>query len=747
MMLATAALAAAVVVAPVGDPRPTIVELARAGETGPALSSLEQAVERANGADELGLELLRGDLLERVDRPRDAIEAYARVLAGHPGLAPWARYRMALAQERLGHPEVAAGLVATLLAGETPETLVDPALDLLDRTLAAGGDCRVLRGVERERLSGSRRRRRELMDLRCLARDASPGGLVDAVRDYLAADHGDAFAWEALMLLDGETALDRHRTTSLLLGLAAHRHRDFERALGLLAPWIDRGLEGPFDALGRDAAYAAARAEFWRGDFAAAARRFERIAGAARSSDERGDALHQLGRARELAGDTDAAFASFDRAYFEAPHGEWAGASLLSALRIEYLRGDVPAARRRLSVLASSSAFSPTLARGAIFLATSELVRGRPAGVATLLALAARTREHSEVEVAYWRGRLHEALGERDRALDEYLRVARERPFHPLAGAARRRVAAPPLAAAAAERARALASSADADALWRASFLAPEPGDRRAFVRRGTEGLAGAAATAPWVASGLLAVRDWPLWRSPSNQPEDLLVALGLAELAPEAIPRSFPLQRAEVGLTGAALLVDGPRARSGVAIAETVFSRRPRGLPLEWVSGEFLATLYPRPWRELTASQAAAHGVDADLLTAIVREESRFDPEAVSPAAARGLTQLVLPTARRLAHSAGLPEIALADLRQPALSVALGAAHLAELERRFQGEATAISAAYNAGEEQTALWMRYCLSSEPEELLAKIGFGETRSYVTRVLESRNAYRFLATLP
>jgi soluble lytic murein transglycosylase-like protein len=56
------------------------------------------------------------------------------------------------------------------------------------------------------------------------------------------------------------------------------------------------------------------------------------------------------------------------------------------------------------------------------------------------------------------------------------------------------------------------------------------------------------------------------------------------------------------------------------------------------------------------------------------------------------------------------------------------------------------MAAAYNAGEEQTAVWQRFCHTAEPEELLAKIGFGETRAYVARVLESRNAYRALAAV-
>lgn len=51
--------------------------------------------------------------------------------------------------------------------------------------------------------------------------------------------------------------------------------------------------------------------------------------------------------------------------------------------------------------------------------------------------------------------------------------------------------------------------------------------------------------------------------------------------------------------------------------------------------------------------------------------------------------------------------------------------------------------AAYNAGEAQAELWLRYCFTQEPEEFLSKIGFRETRAYVLRVLESYAHYREL----
>ena len=76
--------------------------------------------------------------------------------------------------------------------------------------------------------------------------------------------------------------------------------------------------------------------------------------------------------------------------------------------------------------------------------------------------------------------------------------------------------------------------------------------------------------------------------------------------------------------------------------------------------------------------------------------------------------------------------------------------AYLAELERHFGAGAAArplAVAAYNAGEDQAALWRRYCQTAEPEEYLAKVGFRETRAYLVRVLESRAQYASLYPLP
>ncbi len=379
----------------------------------------------------------------------------------------------------------------------------------------------------------------------------------------------------------------------------------------------------------------------------------------------------------------------------------------------------------------------------------SSLARGRGDDVRPLLDLADRTRAASDQEIAYWRGRFEELHGSPQRAVEDYLHALESRPFHPFARAARSRLDDPALLHAAEQRARQLAHTEDPLDLWRAAQLTHDADERAHWVEKGRLLLSRSGATKPWLQGGSLDVPAWPVWGAISpERAEDQLAALGLLDEVPGATSRYFSLSDPLTGLTGALLLGrDRSTTRKSIAIAETIFRHRPRQVPFDWVAADWIGLLYPLPWPQAIRGQAAAHGLDPAFLAAIVREESRFDPRAVSTAAARGLSQLVLPTARRLAREAGVPTPRARDLSDPVLSILLGSTYLAELSRRFRGEPTAVAAAYNAGEDQTALWQHSCYTTDPLELLSKIGFGETRAYVTRVLESRAVYRLLGLRP
>ena len=123
------------------------------------------------------------------------------------------------------------------------------------------------------------------------------------------------------------------------------------------------------------------------------------------------------------------------------------------------------------------------------------------------------------------------------------------------------------------------------------------------------------------------------------------------------------------------------------------------------------------------------------------MRQESRFDREAASPAAARGLVQLTLPAAGEAARELNEEPPAYSELYDPARSIRLGARTLRSLLDRFHGDAALAASAYNSGAGQTVLWSGGGSDRPAEALLAAISYAETRNYVRRVLANRRAYR------
>ncbi|MCS6879668.1 MAG: lytic transglycosylase domain-containing protein [Geminicoccaceae bacterium] len=139
---------------------------------------------------------------------------------------------------------------------------------------------------------------------------------------------------------------------------------------------------------------------------------------------------------------------------------------------------------------------------------------------------------------------------------------------------------------------------------------------------------------------------------------------------------------------------------------------------------------------------------VEPALLLAVARQESQFDPRAVSPAGARGLMQLMPATARLVARELGLRFDQNALLDQPSYNVRLGAFYLASQIERF-GEPALALAAYNAGPGRVLAWLDR--NGDPRgagrhallDWIERIPFSETRNYVQRVLEAVEIYRRL----
>ncbi len=150
----------------------------------------------------------------------------------------------------------------------------------------------------------------------------------------------------------------------------------------------------------------------------------------------------------------------------------------------------------------------------------------------------------------------------------------------------------------------------------------------------------------------------------------------------------------------------------------------------------------FPRAFSDVVEREAKKNSIPSALAYAVMREESAFDPEAVSPAKAFGLMQLIVPTARKVAKDVGLAydEAALA---RPETNVALGCRFLAELRAKFPVNPSLAISAYNAGPGAPVRWIAARESDDFDLWVEQIPFEETKKYTKRVLASYAAYAFL----
>jgi soluble lytic murein transglycosylase len=153
----------------------------------------------------------------------------------------------------------------------------------------------------------------------------------------------------------------------------------------------------------------------------------------------------------------------------------------------------------------------------------------------------------------------------------------------------------------------------------------------------------------------------------------------------------------------------------------------------------------YPVMFRTELLRFAKMRKVDPRFLLAIMKQESSFRPRAKSPAAARGLLQLVYDTALKYNKKAGYPNLKPDDLYDPTVNIAIGSLYIADLKDQFGGVYEAIAASYNGGEDNAARWLNRSKPKEPAIFASEVGFAETKNYVFKVMNNYRVYRELYT--
>jgi soluble lytic murein transglycosylase len=153
---------------------------------------------------------------------------------------------------------------------------------------------------------------------------------------------------------------------------------------------------------------------------------------------------------------------------------------------------------------------------------------------------------------------------------------------------------------------------------------------------------------------------------------------------------------------------------------------------------------MYPVPYPVQVLEHAARYDLPPHLVYAMIREESRFDRNAVSRAGAVGLMQLMPETGRYVARELEIPNWGDESLLDPEINLAFGVWYASSLMGVSGEDYLRMLAAYNAGPANAKRWFGgKSRSDNVVDVVDGIDFKETRLYVQRIVESANVYHRL----
>ena len=152
---------------------------------------------------------------------------------------------------------------------------------------------------------------------------------------------------------------------------------------------------------------------------------------------------------------------------------------------------------------------------------------------------------------------------------------------------------------------------------------------------------------------------------------------------------------------------------------------------------------IYPEAYQAIVDRHARRHHIDPRLMYSMMRQESAFKEDAVSPVGARGLIQIMPFTGKRLATAMGWQGFNPSDLFEPEINIALSALYMRMNADLFANRLPMMIAAYNAGEAAVERWAPSRVDLEDWEFIEEIPYKETNTYTKRVMRNYWMYQYL----
>lgn len=164
---------------------------------------------------------------------------------------------------------------------------------------------------------------------------------------------------------------------------------------------------------------------------------------------------------------------------------------------------------------------------------------------------------------------------------------------------------------------------------------------------------------------------------------------------------------------------------------------------PVDEIPMTYWRILFPQSYWAVIKAESAKNGLDPYMVAALIRQETEFNPAAISNKNAYGLMQLLPSVGKSMAREEGIKHFDTSMLLDPAINIQLGTRYLRMTLEKFGGQPEYAYAAYNAGDDRVYDWQSIGHYHGIDEFVESIPFTETREYVQAIVRNEEIYREL----
>jgi soluble lytic murein transglycosylase len=713
------------------------IEAYKAGSSEAALRTLQSLAEQYPDTEWYRRSLfLKEQVLIQIDRPSDADGAMLSVLDEYPDMGDYAILMLAEYHFSKSRFTEAAALFGQLAARYPASSLAARARvrqgQALLQSAAYVQAADVLDATLRENPSSDMAPDAGLSLAQALLADSRVSDAVRVYRDIWVRYPGTAAEQEAGRSLDwlSACAVDVPAATADEWYERAnnlYRASQYDKAVEAFAKLLE---QDPRSSHRSEALFRAGIAQFFCGRRSDAAASLEKMLHEYPRDERAAEALYWLGKSYGKLGEREKAVAAFQRILASRADSEWADDALFLTGNIYRDANDLKKALRFYNRLIAEYPDSRYADSAAWWIAWSYYRSGDYARADHALRELIRRYPRSFLvhQARYWRGRIAEKTGDDAQASEQYAMVLKKGAYTYYGYRAAERLAAENRSAAA----EAVNASLDIPPGCDEGNCPDDP-----LASFDTED-----SPPDWSEEARQVLAAEPSYKKSLELMQLDMKKEAASELGflQNRMPRR---PGAVIGLSKAFFEL-GDYHRSMVLVIRSyeqyLDTETPRTSPDLWLLA------YPQAYWDSILSYSRKYGQDPYFVAAIIREESQFRPEALSPAGARGVMQVMPATGKWIAQSIPLPGFDASKLFESDTAINVGTWYISYLMKRFRGDPLYVAAAYNAGPEAVAAWTgKNGIAGERDEFVEAIPFSETRSYVKKVLRNYDEYRRIYT--